>query len=68
MLVIYRCQCGVVFDGHWNHAEYRLKHYPHIVGRSKIKIAMVCPQCGNDDIKRNIESDEEKKVEEDVCF
>jgi len=58
MIVTYRCKCGNVFDGHWDQNEKRIKQFPHLGLETSPLAAMTCPQCGNRDYKKNIDSDE----------
>jgi len=51
MIVLYQCQCGHEFDGHWD-------RFPELEAFEAIQKAMICPKCGNKDDKKNIESDE----------
>jgi len=59
MIVTYQCKCGNRFDGHWDKVTSNFKYAPWLKSKDVVLKAMICPKCGNKDMKRNIDSDED---------
>lgn len=62
MLVYSHCSdCKTTFCSHWHEASKRrlqFKDDASLKLKSDVTVAQICPNCGNRDAKKNVESDE----------